>query len=161
MGFLKKFAAFLVVIFAIAITWVVGMKSLEVTSESYGSYSEVAAIAGIFDAGWIPIWLPKSAINIKEAHDVDTNEAWLTFNFSSSDTFFSSCISIPRDEIVLPVEATLDRFPSFVRDIYSRLKGDTSLLMYRCNGPTSRLLAVDKDANTAYVWSVERGAGGI
>lgn len=154
MGFLKKSATALVVFFAIAVTWIVAMKNLEVTSESYDSYSEVAAIAGIFDAGWIPIWLPKSATNIKETHDIDTNEAWLTFVFSSNDDFFSSsCVLTPRSEIVLPVESTIDRFPSFVRDIRSRLKEDMSLLMYVCNGATSRILAVDKDSNTAYVWS--------
>jgi hypothetical protein len=44
----------------------------------YSSLAEARA-AGALDRGWIPPSLPASATNLREVHDIDTNERWIAF----------------------------------------------------------------------------------
>ena len=70
---------------------------------SYSNYNEVVEDDAI-RRGWIPFFLPKSASNIREVHDLDTNEVWLVFNLDPKDAeaMAKSCTSIPLTEIVYP-----------------------------------------------------------
>ena len=51
------------------------------------SYADLitAERAGAVRAGWIPDWLPKSAANLREVHNLDTNQSMLSFRYDSSD----------------------------------------------------------------------------
>lgn len=44
----------------------------------YQTFNE-AKKSGAVEKGWIPKTLPKSAVNIKEVHDLDTNMVWIRF----------------------------------------------------------------------------------
>lgn len=46
---------------------------------SYSSFAD-AKLKGAIDKGWIPAWLPASTTDIRELHDIDTNESMLAFN---------------------------------------------------------------------------------
>ena len=37
------------------------------------------------DAGWIPDFFPSSARDIRERHDIDSNEIWISFAFDPQD----------------------------------------------------------------------------
>jgi hypothetical protein len=50
----------------------------ERVESSYSSLGE-AQRSGAIDKGWIPAWLPPSATDIRELHDIDTNESMLVF----------------------------------------------------------------------------------
>ena len=84
---MKKIISLIFVSVCLLFFLVFSMKELDITSSSYKNYSEVASTSGLFEAGWIPLWLPKTASNIQESHDVDTNESWLMFNYAASDKF--------------------------------------------------------------------------
>ena len=51
----------------------------DVLDSSYATQSEVKASNAI-QRGWIPAWLPSEAMNIREVHNIDTNESALSFN---------------------------------------------------------------------------------
>lgn len=50
----------------------------------YGSFGE-AVEAGAVERGWIPDFLPSSSTQIRDVHDLDTNEGWLRFEYASED----------------------------------------------------------------------------
>jgi hypothetical protein len=56
---------------------------LERPIERYQSYRELEA-RGDFDAAWFPTYLPREAVNITAAHDIDMNTAWLSFHIPPS-----------------------------------------------------------------------------
>ncbi|MGK7949074.1 MAG: hypothetical protein AB4368_09785 [Xenococcaceae cyanobacterium] len=65
-----------------------------IDSNTYQNYEETVA-KGAIERGWIPDFLPVSAINIQEKHDLDTNEIILKFNFDLTDSekLLQSCQS--------------------------------------------------------------------
>jgi len=125
--------------------------STEVTKSTYETYEEIASIPNIFEAGWIPRWLPKTARNIKESHNIDTNEAWIVFSFSPVDKFYEACRIIIENKVILPTEKQIRHFPNFVVKGVSELKGET-VTFYQCNDDSSRNLAVDHGSAYAYIW---------
>ncbi len=56
----------------------------ESPESSYASYEE-ARRAGAVERGWIPSLVPAGALNIREKHDLDTNEVWGVFDFADAD----------------------------------------------------------------------------
>lgn len=130
---------------------VVVLKRLEVTSSSYETYDEIASNPRTFEAGWIPRWLPRSATNISESHDLDTNDVWIVFSFAAEDRFHEDCQEIEKTELRLPNESDVRRFPNFVIDAVSEIRSG-SIIFYRCGDDTSHLLAVDHTNVRAYIW---------
>jgi hypothetical protein len=41
--------------------------------------------AGALHQGWLPAFLPPGAAEIRERHDIDTNEIWGSFDFTQAD----------------------------------------------------------------------------
>lgn len=59
-----------------------------------------AVEAGAVEKGWIPDWvLPRSAVEIHEKHNIDTNQIMLAFRFSGTESFaLTGCEKIgPRE----------------------------------------------------------------
>lgn len=56
---------------------------MEVASTGYADRNEAIARDAIGKSKWLPEWLPEDAVNIREAHDMDTNESWLVFHSTS------------------------------------------------------------------------------
>ena len=44
-----------------------------------------AQAEGATERGWLPAFLPSSAVDIREVHDLDTNAQWLTFQAPPDD----------------------------------------------------------------------------
>lgn len=56
--------------------------------ESYYPTKDAALDAGAIDRGWIPAALPDIAVDLREQHDVDTNEVWLRFRIETEVSSF-------------------------------------------------------------------------
>jgi hypothetical protein len=66
---------------------------------------EEALEAGMFAKGWLPEWLPASAKNLREKHNMDTNASVLRFEFNASTDeppFGVACESTTPDRIARP-----------------------------------------------------------
>ena len=69
---------------------------LETPRAVYNSYDDAVRAGAVGPNMWIPEFLPKSASQIVERHNIDTNESSLTFQFSGSDLLVpDSCVKIP------------------------------------------------------------------
>jgi len=64
---------------------VFGVAGCDETPEVYYPGYEVAISSDAIVRGWIPVWLPKSAIEIREKHNLDTNQSMLAFRFNGSE----------------------------------------------------------------------------
>jgi len=60
------------------------MEYMENPKSSFPSISEMEA-SGLVDAGWLPGYLPSSASQIEERHNIDTNEVWASFRYTIGD----------------------------------------------------------------------------
>jgi len=79
-----------IVLFALLAFVVLVIAALEVffsdrVSESFQDYQAMKQ-SGIFESGWLPSYLPKSARDIRESHDIDTNYVEASFQFDVGDT---------------------------------------------------------------------------
>jgi hypothetical protein len=129
---------------------------LEIASSQYKSYAEISSIPNIFEAGWIPEWLPKSAENIMESHDIDTNVSWVIFTFSDSDNFYSNCSQLMKNNAPVPDKSTAKRFPEFVSVAIDQIILNDKLSFFSCDFKKNRFLAVDREKHIGYVWTVAK-----
>ena len=60
------------------------MDYLENPKSSFSSIAEMKA-SGLVDAGWLPGYLPRTASQIEERHNIDTNEVWASFRYAVGD----------------------------------------------------------------------------
>jgi hypothetical protein len=78
---------------------VVFLTWLETPSAAYDSYDDAVRAGAVGPNGWIPAFLPKSASQIVERHNIDTNESSLTFQYSASDLQVpDSCVKMPSQD---------------------------------------------------------------
>ena len=54
--------------------------------KSYFSDYQELKDSGIIEKGWVANFIPKSAYDIHEQHDIDTNRVKMTFKFDENDT---------------------------------------------------------------------------
>lgn len=64
----------------------------ESSKRTFQDYDELLA-SGIIDKGWVPTYIPKSATDINEQHNIDTNEVNINFKFvmEDNDTLNKKC----------------------------------------------------------------------
>jgi hypothetical protein len=123
----------------------------------FNSYEDMASM---FQAGWIPRWIPQTATQIKESHDTFTNEVWMVFNVSHLDTFYTSCSILKKNEVSFPrkkrawiVPRFVRHVPDFVSDLIVTVQSNNNLKYYRCDDEKGRFLAVDHVNLRAYFWT--------
>ena len=60
---------------------------IEYTENPRSSFSSIAEMeaSGLVEAGWLPEYLPPSAFQIEERHNIDTNEVWASFRYEVND----------------------------------------------------------------------------
>ena len=76
-GILALIGLFSTALFALA--------HLENPGSSFMTYKELEE-SGLIDRGWVSKYLPRSATEIEESHDIDTNRSWTSFKFAPGDT---------------------------------------------------------------------------
>jgi hypothetical protein len=155
MKFARKAGAILIGLSFLVFVALHLMKAVDVTSVAYGSYAEAKSSQAIGEGKWLPTWLPNSAAEIKETHNIDTNETWLQFKFSHPLTVpEASCQAIPREQLKFPLGASIEKFPDFARKSISVLQSDVTLQFYRCHEDKrdERFLAIHPTSQVAYSW---------
>lgn len=151
---IRKLGAVLLPI-AVIMAAVLGLYNCEVSTASYTSYDEAKSRGAIGAYKWLPSLIPTSARDIRESHDVDSNEVWFTFVFDGNfEPPPDMCSGVDRSEIVMRAPKRWDRFPKFVRDARSQALQPAKLL-FACHGESYRFfLAVDKAEGRAIGWSI-------
>jgi hypothetical protein len=110
---------------------------------------EKIAGADAFDRGWLPVVLKSGVSEIREEHNVSTNQGRATFRYAPvfADTLERSCSPLPPDS---PVNSPFWRWPGFLR------KGDTSaklrsrnVRVFKCGDFT---FAINDEQQSGFFW---------
>ncbi len=125
--------------------------------ESYYKDFNIARKTGAIEKGWIPKYIPNSACDIREIHDLDTNEVWIVFKIlSSTDIFFDKVESLSKNEILnkLPRTPRVKWWPQNLKRNYYR---NSNYLFYRGkiekdNDKYIWYFALNKENDTIYSW---------
>ena len=129
----------------------------------YATYRE-AMEAGERTRGWLPDWVPASAVDIHIQGDIDTNELWLRFEVvgSVADSLRQELVPISADAMRgrAPLRSSGWWFEGLVR---RHPANDVALNaeLYRGNSrrvARSVMIAFDRASQHIYVWS---GADGM
>ena len=123
---------------------------------TYATYEE-AREDGAIRRGWIPNFVPVSATNLQESHNLDTNERWLRFQCDapSLKNIRKELIPILPDQVQLPrLKST--RIRPWWPDALRRLNAETQVLydFYRWDYESAHM---DPQKCVAYV-AIEKGA---
>lgn len=121
----------------------------EVTSTEYADRNDADVREAIGESKWLPTWLPEDAVNIRETHDIDTNESWLVFRPNSGH------LNLPMNckQIVIPENSDkhmMQRFPPFAQDAWSRASGRVGDFFLCPEGNAERWVMHDKELNLVY-----------
>lgn len=118
---------------------------------SYRTYHDAVA-DGAIARGWLPAWLPPTATDIVEWHNLDTNATFASFNYGSAATltFLSKCEPTSRRPL-----RSQPRSASWPRDW-------SDLQFYSCVEKTrfadgrvevrETWVAIDRKRTRAYFW---------
>ena len=65
----------------------------------FADYEQMKA-SGLMEKGWIPDYIPRSAIDINERHSLDTNEVNMSFkyNFTDAEKAVTGCMLLEKNE---------------------------------------------------------------
>ena len=122
---------------------------MEISSAKYANTNAALAKNAIGESKWLPAWLPKDAVDIQEAHDVDTNESWLVFHPTSGRLELpKSCSHTVKPEMT---EArTMRRFPKFSREAWNRASNFTGDFYLCSEMNAERWVMYDEDMRLVY-----------
>jgi hypothetical protein len=78
-----------------------------------------AVADGAIDRGWVPKWLPPSATDIREVHNIDSNATLMTFRFERTDLsrMVSDCESttgMPHELPAGDIASSVPWWPEFL-----------------------------------------------
>ncbi|MEN5426065.1 hypothetical protein ABE522_06815 [Stenotrophomonas pennii] len=133
-----------------AITLIIAISGcVEVASNEYANRDQAQAMQAIGDSKWLPLWLPEDAVDIRETHDMDTNESWLVF-VPSSGAFVLPEECRKTTELEIPDSSVMQRFPRFARAARSRASGNAGTSYLCLEGNTNRWVMHDKELNLVY-----------
>lgn len=115
--------------------------------ESHYPSAGAAAKAGEFDRGWLPDVLKPDAMDIKEWHDIASNEVRGRFDLNDRilSSLQSSCklsVDVPRKTWSMP-----KWFPDSITRGDANARG---MRIFRCD---DFFVAVDKATGTGYFWT--------
>lgn len=118
--------------FCIALLFTVSACDRFDTVESEYSDSVEAINSGAIERGWIPAFLPASAREIREKHNLDTNEVWVHFliDDGSLADIKRSCHAAQLTGVILPRKESGDWWPSALVDGSQVQAGEYAY--YRC-----------------------------
>jgi hypothetical protein len=131
---------------------------LDTRESAYATLAEARA-AGALARGWVPEYLPASAREIRERHNVDTNEVWGRFEFDANDRAPTAraCRSIDVGQLNLPGAETRGTawWAEMLRTDPSAAAEHFELHACGTSPQTShrRYLAVHRRMPTAFYWT--------
>lgn len=121
------------------------------TEQQEASYADLATAerAGAVRRGWIPDWVPKSAHDLREVHNLDTNRSMLAFRYDPSDrpAVPNTCSQVRASEVP-PVPFAASWWP---RDVPPTKFVTHRHAFFSCEIGRA-FLAVSADEGEVYYW---------
>lgn len=126
---------------AVAVTTYTALSSGEVVEERYATWEE-ARLAGAVEEGWIPPFVPRSATDLRDLHDIDSNLQILRFQAPTEDLEAMVGPMTVVEGVDLPPLPQGYEIP------------EMGVTLYRVDGPPPlRCIAVSSAASLAVMWT--------
>ncbi len=138
----------LIVILLIPIIFLGWCHYIENPKSTYKNYNDVLANHAI-NAGWIPEFLPKSATNIIEQHNIDTNITHITFLADQEE--IKELKKICDITVIQSVKWTYKYPLWWPKNLKGINKGNEKRVYYHCKDDDSFITVLDN--TTVYYWS--------
>lgn len=125
---------------------------MDTMKASYPDYQSAINAGAVGEGRWVPAFLPQSARDIQEQHDIDTNEVWLFFRFDSHKPYWvtSDCNKTERHAIPLARWSPGRWWPdTLVQGSEGGQQSDATYDYYRCK---DGILAIEVNKNEAFFW---------
>jgi hypothetical protein len=123
---------------------------------TYSTYAE-AEREGAISRGWIPGFVPASATDIREVHNLDTNNQWLRFRLTRSVALEMTGSLQPVVDLdeVRPVSSPPRWSGPWPHERDLQEQGEIELYRYGLPGSGARCIAIDWSENlvTVFAWS--------
>lgn len=132
-----------------------GCERLETIETAYQNFEAAAKAKAIGNGRWIPDFLPPSAADIREVHNLDSNEVWLSFRSSSADlpTVASSCKKVAEREVVYPRKSPGSWWPQMLTKGHANSpQTNNTYDYYQCKQRSA--MAIDRSRSLVYFWDL-------
>lgn len=146
---------------AIASLALAACERIETVSQQFDTYDAAAVKNAIGEWKWLPQGLPPSAIDIRETHNIDTNEVW--FSYKDPDLRVpAGCVQITPESATAPRITKASGESKRVASLASSLLESRDAPIYACNDEAYRyLVAVDRSSGMVVGWSTGLGEGSL
>ena len=131
-----------------------GCERAETTENVYATLADAVKAGAVGDDKWIPALLPPSAREIREVHNLDTNEVWLAFRLDSTQVsaVAGRCTKISMEKLA-PVRKRPGKWwPEDLLRSGTKTRPATQYQHYQCG--TKSFLSIDAASNRAYYWTL-------
>ena len=134
----------------------------------YPTYQHAKEAGGIREGGYLPDFIPESAVDIQEIHDIDTNRTFVRFEMGASDIDLMTepYRAVPRSRVQFPKTEWRERLrlswwpESLTTDLANdpgtsvyRFFGCDRVIEYRHHTRTlPGFIAVDSGSGTVFYW---------
>ena len=132
---------------------------------TYTNYEAMVADGAVM-RGWVPEFVPKSATDFEESHNLDTNRSWLRFTVPAGDieAMTQGLVPVSVEMVQFPKQPPALAEPWWPDDLTDPPSGRAEYNFYQHHevyygGRENRtnFLAVDRVSNTVWYW---RPSGG-
>lgn len=131
------------------------MASCDWFESKEGHYPDMkaAAAAGEISRGWIPAFVPESAVDIRLKSDVENNRTWLSFRGTvDRSTLPETCLSVTTKGIIYPINGPQGWWPVALTG--DSKEGKTGYEYYACKD--GEMLATDRTKALVFLWRLAR-----
>jgi hypothetical protein len=126
----------------------------EIPVSEYANYEYARTAKAVGESKWLPSWLPESAVNIREAHSIDTNQVWLEFRIESLNALTAQgCELVAQPEYKEKLPDVMESLAiKMGRDI-ATLLAEKDLQLYVCKDKQNLKWGVIFQPKGKSVWS--------
>jgi hypothetical protein len=130
-----------------------GCEQMESVATTYPNLDAARKASAVGEGKWIPEFLPASARNLRELHNLDTNESWLTFQIETDDLgpLAGSCKEATQSDVVRPRKSPGSWWPKTLVQSTGENNALRGLRFYRCVDGSE--VAVDLERKEVFYWS--------
>ena len=119
-----------------------------------------ARSSGAVARGWVPNDLPESPTDLRELHDLDTNEVWGTFRFPTSERALAITLARVETSTINGHSVRSPRANWWPEKLSGNLNGGVlekdGFEVYATPAPFEFWIAVDRNQGRGFFWSSPR-----
>jgi hypothetical protein len=143
-------------VLVVVLAAVAGCSACRETFEEHYPTLREAEQAGAISRGWIPSWIPSSARDIAEIHNIDSSAQLLTFSFDvyATASFLDACAPVERTRVIQPRWTAAKWWPAELRGSSAAPLGRLKFFFCESPEPSHRyFVGIDEAAGRAFMWN--------